>query len=64
MTIAIKITNEDSRDKAVVSVRELRRQEKSMLPFVDSVVELQSGQSTTRYVHGTQSLIVEELENG
>lgn len=64
MTIAIKISNEDSRDKAVVSVRELRRQEKSMLPFVDSVIELQGGQSATRYVHSTQSLIIEELKNG
>ena len=64
MTIAIKITNEDSREKAVVRVDSLHTKAKSLLPLASSRHELKGGESITAYVHSGQSICVEEVENG
>lgn len=65
MTIAIKITNEDSREKAVVEVKTASPVTKSLFPKLDNLPRsLRGGESVTMYVHSGQSLVVEELENG
>ncbi len=69
MTIRIKITNEDSRQTAVVKVRELNRQtmlsDKSLMPIVrDAAPPLKGGESVDLYVHDGQSLLIEESQNG
>lgn len=62
MTIAIKITNDDSRRTAIVSVNGINPE--SSIPIKGfPVTVLQGGESTTTYVHSTQSLLIEELEN-
>lgn len=65
MTIAIKITNSDSRETAVVKVCEVNPNPgRSMIPFITKRAELKGGESTELYVHSGQSLIVEEVRNG
>lgn len=64
MTIRIKIQNEDSRENAVVIVKTLGRQQKSVLPSRSDGIELKGGESTELYVYDGQSLLVEELKNG
>lgn len=64
MTIAIKVTNSDSRENAIVEVRRARTQDKSRLPFVEPAKQLKGGESVTEYVHSGQSLIIEEIQNG
>jgi len=64
VTIAIKITNDDSRENAIVEVRRTHRREKSMIPVVESSKQIKGGDSLTEYVHSGQSLLVEEIQNG
>ncbi len=64
MTIAIKISNEDSRENAIVRVGTLYSKAKSLLPIVTNKRELQGGESITEYVHSGQIIVVEEVENG
>jgi len=65
MTIAIKITNQDSRETAVVAVEE-RNPDGSEMPG-GRRVELKGGESTGDqdfYVHDGQQIVVSEVENG
>lgn len=65
MTIAIKITNEDIRENAIVEVRTVNSGVKSVLPITNRPgQQLKGGESLTQLVHSTQSLIVEEIQNG
>lgn len=64
MTISIKVTNEDSREDAIVKVSKLQRCSKTLLPAVVAVKELKGCESCVEYVHDGQSLIVEEVQNG
>lgn len=59
MTIAIKITNDDSRETAIVEVGRVN-QDATNTP----VAQLKGGESVTDYVHSGQSLTVKEIQNG
>lgn len=56
MTIRIKVTNEDSRESAVVGVQ-LTFDGKTQ----ESVVELKGGESHETYVHSSQQVLVKEI---
>lgn len=61
MTIAIEITNRDTRAEAKVTVRSLDKQADGFMKIVQRIV-LAAGESTTVYVHSTRQLTVDECE--
>ena len=65
MTIKIRITNDDSRETAIVEVKTVNRGVQSLMPIVNRPgTKLKGGESTEVYVYDGQSLVVEEFENG
>lgn len=64
MTIAIKITNSDSRETAIIRVSTISRQGKSLLPESTGSYELKGGESKELYIHDNLGLVVEEVQNG
>jgi hypothetical protein len=64
MTIKVTVTNSDSRESAVISVREMSS---SNAPGATDVQqgptkELKGGESAEVYVHGSQYLLVREVK--
>ena len=62
MTIAIKITNADTRETAIVAVKVKSTDGREDHGTQD--VQLKGGEETTKYVHSGQILVVEEIKNG
>ena len=62
MTIQVSITNDDSREKAIVAVASQNSDgsEMSGVP----IVELAGGESTTVTVHSGKQILIEEVSNG
>jgi hypothetical protein len=58
MTIKVKISNEDARETAVISVLKQEKSDQSPAAFA---VELKGGESCEEYVHSTQQLLVKEV---
>ena len=63
MTIQIRVTNEDSRDTAVVGVSAIN---KSTLLPVEGVAEkvIKGGESATQWVYSDQNVSIREIQNG
>jgi hypothetical protein len=64
MTIAIKITNADSRETAVVAVKRQFVVDGQATEDCEQLLELKGGEETTCHVHSGQRLVVEEVKNG
>jgi len=62
MTIRVTIKNEDSRDKAIVSVSQLNGDGTPQSGTVET--QLKGGESCEKYVHSGQQLLVKEVQNG
>ena len=63
MTIAIKITNTDSRAEAIVAVK-VQSTEFERASGGEDVTKLKGGEEVEKYVHSGQRLVVEEVKNG
>lgn len=59
MTIQIEIKNNDSRENAIVSVETINPDMSS----VSTMVHLKGGQTISRYVYDTQSILIKEVRN-
>lgn len=65
MTIRIKISNEDSREAAIIRVKTIYRVEKSQVPRISSHdIDLKGGESKELNIYDGMSFVVEELQNG
>jgi len=71
MTIAIKITNSDSRETAIVKVSKIIGEEvRGAIDNQELKItrvghqELKGGESLEWYVHSRESILVEEVKNG
>ena len=62
MTIQIGINNLDSRENAVVTVKVQSLDGLPVEGNPDTV--LKGGEETEKYVHSTQRLVVDEIQNG
>lgn len=63
MTIAIRVTNEDTRETAVVKV-ECIDPTSGAVNVYGKTAELKGKESETFYVHSGESLRVREIQNG
>ena len=59
MTIKLTVTNDDTRENAVVEVK--RHFDNGL---VETIKKLKGGESTTVWIHRDVKVVVEEIQNG